>query len=767
MKKVFLCLLIMTSCKTMAPFSYTNDVYKEKKKDAATAADSTIDKGIEDPGIATFQIPLKKGKDRLVLLALSGGGSRAAYFSAKVMQQLDSLGILEQVDLISSVSGGSMTAAYYCFSADEKPEDTISGRTWKDKKNNDLEIKKLLRKNYIARWLGSWLLPNNVFKYWFTGYTRTDIMAQTLADNLYDRRYFAKRPYFDLRFSECNNERPRLVINATLATNGQNGEPFTFTYEDFRYKLNSDIKSYHVSRAVMASATFPGAFQYNVMKNYYSEDTDSSDTTKEKKEKKKARYVHLYDGGIHDNLGFDSVIRVLFGYYEFTSFEFGNDKNVKTDAADDGNEKKYSISVLSDAIANDINEFIRKNDRRNVKGELKDIEKIYVYSPHRTIRWLNELLTKPKFIGVVYFSDNYKEKVKQLILHEIETRELLIIKNAMQRNIVSCKENYLCIRDLEKLFSATFNNTGDDEKNKIVEKAINTYSLLRFESLDNLEKLYIKKINRMLLEKLHRDICPPASIGGSIAPYKEIYVISIDAYNDLSTGIEPTYCDPRGFKGRLLDSTLFDGFSLQLKDQRNVSLQGMIRLESLISDLRGIYNGRKYFKFIHVTFEDLKRIYMSKYFYDEEFKGKPLTDLINDVHKVIKMEHKNKRIYKEKDVELFSIQKSKKLFLSPKEKEDLEKFYKTHNSTTSGAGDYVLTDDERIIFNKINIGKEQYKLQVLYENINAIPTSLHITDKNMTYVDDCVKKLFEYYKDNDNDYFKRLKEKENKTVMER
>lgn len=752
MKKLFLCLLVLTSCKTMAPFSYTNDVYKEKNKDKAPAADSAINQEIEeDRGIATFKIPFKEGKDRLVLLALSGGGSRAAYFSAKVMQQLDSRGILEQVDLISSVSGGSITAAYYCFSADEKPEEAASGRIWKDVKNNDLEIKKLLRKNYIVRWLGSWLLPNNVFKYWFTGYTRTDIMAQTLADNLYDKRYFKKRPYFDLRFSEGNNKRPRLVINATLATNGQNGEPFTFTFEDFKNKLYSDIKSYHVSRAVMASATFPGAFQYNVMKNYYAGDADSDITAKKKKEKKKSRYIHLYDGGIHDNLGFDSIIRVLFGTYDFSSYEFGN----------------YSISVLSDAIMDDINGFIRKKERRDVNEELKDIGKIYVYSPHRTIRWLNELLTKPKFLGVVYFNADYKERVKQVLLHEIGTRELLIIKNAMQRNIVSCKKNNLCIRDLEMLFSANFNKAGDDEKNEILEKAINSYSLLRYESLDNLEKLYIKKINRMLVEKLHGDICPRASIGGSIAGYKEIYVISIDAYNDLSTGIEPTYCDPRGFKGRLLDSTLFDGFSLQLKDQRNVSLQGMIRLESLMNDPRGIYYGGKKFKFIHVTFEDLKRIYMSKYYYVEKLNGGSLSRLIKNVHEVFKMEQKNKRIDKEKNLELFSIQKSMELFLSNKEKDDLKNYCSSHPAATPGTGDYALTSDERISFNKINIGKEQYKLQLLYERINGIPTSLHITDKNMTYVDDCVNELFNYYDGNDSEFFKNIrKDDKRKTVTE-
>ena len=48
-------------------------------------------------------------------LAISGGGSRSANFSAACMFQLQRLGVLQRVDYISSVSGGSLTAAYYCL----------------------------------------------------------------------------------------------------------------------------------------------------------------------------------------------------------------------------------------------------------------------------------------------------------------------------------------------------------------------------------------------------------------------------------------------------------------------------------------------------------------------------------------------------------------------------------------------------------------------------------------------------------------------------
>ena len=48
-------------------------------------------------------------------LALSGGGSRAATFSSAVMLELKKRGILQHVDFISSVSGGSLPAASYAL----------------------------------------------------------------------------------------------------------------------------------------------------------------------------------------------------------------------------------------------------------------------------------------------------------------------------------------------------------------------------------------------------------------------------------------------------------------------------------------------------------------------------------------------------------------------------------------------------------------------------------------------------------------------------
>lgn len=52
-------------------------------------------------------------------VALSGGGYRAAAYHLGTLKALNKLGILEKIDVISSVSGGSIIAAYYALHKNE------------------------------------------------------------------------------------------------------------------------------------------------------------------------------------------------------------------------------------------------------------------------------------------------------------------------------------------------------------------------------------------------------------------------------------------------------------------------------------------------------------------------------------------------------------------------------------------------------------------------------------------------------------------------
>src|SRR3954466_10920261 len=63
-------------------------------------------------------------------LCLSGGGFRAALFHLGALRRLHELGILSQVDVISSVSGGSIFAAHLAERIPFWPEPGETLATW-------------------------------------------------------------------------------------------------------------------------------------------------------------------------------------------------------------------------------------------------------------------------------------------------------------------------------------------------------------------------------------------------------------------------------------------------------------------------------------------------------------------------------------------------------------------------------------------------------------------------------------------------------------
>ncbi len=275
--------------------------------------------------------PVSEDKD-FIGLALSGGGMRAAVFSAAVMFELEDAGILQEVDVISSVSGGSMTAALYglscsdlkyCPATVEGPDRLLWLPDSDGNRDPKLSIFDRLDINLEWRFVFNSLWPDRQLRYWFTNYDRSDIMAETLADNLYDNSLTGGEGY---RFQDLNLQRPTLIINATNFTridpsgNGDNLEynpekpldrlNFQFTKESFEgiekdeeekeEGLCSKIDQYPLANAVMASSAFPGIFHYVTLSNYCPE-KNGGDIT----------YLHLFDGGNSDNLGLIAFERLF------------------------------------------------------------------------------------------------------------------------------------------------------------------------------------------------------------------------------------------------------------------------------------------------------------------------------------------------------------------------------------------------------------------------------------------------------------------------
>ena len=262
-----------------------------------------------DPGYGYRTANVLKQRDGvgrvLLLLAFSGGGTRAAALSYGVLQELRDTTIavdggrerlLDEVDLITSVSGGSFTAAYYGLHGD---------RIFADFEE------RFLRRDVQTRLVLSVLNPINWFRLASTFFDRSELAIQYYDQHIFDHAKFA-----DL----LSARGPMLQINATdLAA----GHHFTFFQPQFDF-LCSDLSSFEVARAVAASSAVPVAFSPIPLRNYagscgfvrppWLEQALGERRTNPRRfraakiiegylDAHDRRYVHLLDGGISDNIG--------------------------------------------------------------------------------------------------------------------------------------------------------------------------------------------------------------------------------------------------------------------------------------------------------------------------------------------------------------------------------------------------------------------------------------------------------------------------------
>ena len=234
-----------------------------------TSSDSTITSGPDALRRTTHQpLPPLDQDGVFVGLCLSGGGSRSANFSAACMFQLERVGLLQKVDYISSVSGGSLTAAYYCSHGPEWNPDSVQQK---------------LTHSFATDLIGQVLLPWNQFALLFTDWDRSDILAGSFQNVLFTREGRG------LTYADLRPDRPRLLINSTDL---QSGRRFVFCNETFD-ELNSDLSKYPIAYAVAASAAVPVILHPVTLRDYST---------------RFAQFRHLIDGGVTDNLGLQTLV---------------------------------------------------------------------------------------------------------------------------------------------------------------------------------------------------------------------------------------------------------------------------------------------------------------------------------------------------------------------------------------------------------------------------------------------------------------------------
>lgn len=270
------------------------------------------------------QIPAPDTDDDLfVCLTFSGGGTRAAAFSYGVLQKLRDTSIvrakdgrhetlLDEVDCISSVSGGSFTAAYYAL---------FGARIFQDYRSvfldRDVEGELFWKAANPFNW------PRLLSPY----FSRIDLAAELYGS------IFQNKTYADLL---TGARRPFIILNATdLAT----GDGFEFTQDQFDL-IGSNLAGLPIARAVAASSAFPFlltpiTFSNHAEPGWYKPPVGLKHATNDYYvnrrrytwashqatylDKEATPYVHVMDGGLADNIGLRALERQLVDPTGFVS----------------------------------------------------------------------------------------------------------------------------------------------------------------------------------------------------------------------------------------------------------------------------------------------------------------------------------------------------------------------------------------------------------------------------------------------------------------
>ena len=244
----------------------------------------------------------------LVALAFSGGGTRAAAFSYGVLETLNrtefinSNGkqsrMIDHVDVITGVSGGSFTALAYGL--------------YGDSLFSQYE-QKFLKRNVQSELVARSFNPFNWGYLSSTGWGRSELAAE-----LYDEILFNGATFADLD----RKDGPVIAISATdLAT----GSRIMFTHSNFD-AMCTDLGTFPLSRAAAASSAVPVVLSPLTINNYGGSCgkklplwfTPFLNTTNPPRPAARTLeriqelnglmsggepYLHLVDGGISDNLG--------------------------------------------------------------------------------------------------------------------------------------------------------------------------------------------------------------------------------------------------------------------------------------------------------------------------------------------------------------------------------------------------------------------------------------------------------------------------------
>jgi NTE family protein len=253
--------------------------------------------------------------DLLVVLAISGGGMRAAALGYGALEELRRTEVmvngvkrrlLDEVDVISAVSGGTLPATYYGLRGEKTFEEFDA---------------KVLSRNLESELALRIVTPTNWFRLPSGTFGKSDLFAE-----LYDETVFNNATFDDLQ--RANG--PFVIINGTDVTTGAR---FSFTQDQFD-AICGDLSSVTLGRAIATSTALPPLLTPITLENcggtcgrkapawQAAAEASMGESETPGRALLRARalksyedparpYIHLFDGGLSENLGLSEVLRAF------------------------------------------------------------------------------------------------------------------------------------------------------------------------------------------------------------------------------------------------------------------------------------------------------------------------------------------------------------------------------------------------------------------------------------------------------------------------
>ncbi|MEM9365229.1 MAG: patatin-like phospholipase family protein [Planctomycetota bacterium] len=220
-------------------------------------------------------------------LAFSGGGVRASVFHLGVLARLARRDLLQHVDTVSSVSGGSLALGLVLASA---------GGRWPGSAEYLSEVVPECLRRLTARDVQRSYVWKSIARPWRLTMGRASVLGDALEECWGIRGSLADLP-----------ASPRWLINATCYQTGKNWRFEPKMMGDYRCKYVAS-PDFRLSQALAASAAVPGLIgplRLRTSRYRWGE----PDGDRWRSVSPEYTHLHLWDGGVYDNLGVEPLFK--------------------------------------------------------------------------------------------------------------------------------------------------------------------------------------------------------------------------------------------------------------------------------------------------------------------------------------------------------------------------------------------------------------------------------------------------------------------------